>query len=1511
MNYCQTFIKRVKGLIPLLFLLLSYTYAHAFSFADIVFKPASAEFIVEDKKEKTNSNQVQIRVKVDENQTSTDLNQTSTPTPTPTISFYKYDSTSDDYLEIEDTEYQKNEEVSGSFNPMTPLILEDGQELDISKKIPAIKCQVYKKREPLIIVYQDINISKKMSIKLKITTKDDKEIVKLKKADENSTTYIGYINTTDKCLKRCDGKLYVKKGTKIDISTKLYDSNKRSRSIVDDVISATASVEVEIEKPIKQEIKPLSNKQKKASVWVSLQSTKQEASKGEFVKYNLTITNDGEMDLTDIEVSNQLSNGLIYEKNSFYKDESKISPTIDNNGFKYSIKSLQVDEKINISFIASIDILAKDYVHSHSSALFNKSHSNDSKVSIKIRDDFDTKTMIIGRVLLDSEDKNISLDGVLVYLENGTFVYSDKRGKFHFDDVTPSSHVVSIDPQSIEDRFTLFECKQNARMMGSKSSIYINSSIAHIQKVNFCLKKSKNRSKKNKPKIKEDIKTQTMPEFNESDLKKAKKEPSFLWPPKRFVPDMPTTKVAFLHKSSDKVVLHLNGKKVDLLNFDGYVTANGEDWKISRYRGVDLIDGDNILSVKIGSKTIKRKIHLSTTPVRAKLIKEKSYLKADGKNSPTLAIQLFDSSGYPLRAGMVGDFSIESPYISQDRLDLLKENPLSLRSYKDRFTTKKDGIAYIKLKPTTTSGEVKLHFPFQNQNQATKAWLSQSSREWFVVGFAEGDIGYKTIKDNLKKTTKVTTDKKVSFFAKGDIGFDTLLTIAYDSGKKDDGVLPKEIDPQSQYTIYADETLQNSEAPSSKKLYLKIEKDTFYALFGTYDTGFNEHELSRYSRRLNGIKSEFKGEVFDYSAFISQSDSSYFKDEIKGDGTSGIYHLKHKDILFGSEKITIQTRDRFRDNIIVDTLTLNSGYDYTFDYRDGTIYFKEPILSRDSLGNSVFIIAEYELRDNKSDSNYDYGARVATRVLDDKLEVGATAIYEQNRDITDNLYAIDAKAKLNSNIIINAQIATSSSSKDLNKTDAKAYLIEAKYNNNKLQSSAYYKRVEDGFGLKQQSSTQNDSIRYGVDAKLDYWRYISLRLAAFSEESISSDSSSSTLESMLLYQKDSLTAGLGYRYIKDNSAKENSSQILTSISKRFLNNKLKLLAGYDFSIDNRSDIFPDRVYTEASYILNQYVELFLNHEILTGLDLKSNQTRAGVKGRPWRGATIESSVSNKFENDSDRVFSNLGFFQGYQLNQEWYLNGSLEMEKSIKGENTTEDFKAYSLGINYTKDIWSANIKAEYRDGEVDDKINLDLGLYTEVNENLGLAFKVRQNSIKGEDDINDIESELSFAYRPDSSLSVINKVEYNYNKSDIKETKKLINTLLLALSPTKRLDLLASYGIKYNLDFIDDDSFDTILDSLGVEAIYDLSKKLEVGLHLAYLHSYKSNNLQENLGAHIGYNLFKYTYLAVGYNFSGFVDDDLGKTINSNEGPYLRFRIKYDNESLKETLNFFSKNPM
>ena len=96
------------------------------------------------------------------------------------------------------------------------------------------------------------------------------------------------------------------------------------------------------------------------------------------------------------------------------------------------------------------------------------------------------------------------------------------------------------------------------------------------------------------------------------------------------------------------------------------------------------------------------------------------------------------------------------------------------------------------------------------------------------------------------------------------------------------------VDPNQYYTLYADATTAQFDAASARKLYLKIEKKQFYAMFGDYDTGLTVTELGRYSRTLNGFKSEFKGETIKYNAFATLTAQSYKKDEIQGDGTSGL-----------------------------------------------------------------------------------------------------------------------------------------------------------------------------------------------------------------------------------------------------------------------------------------------------------------------------------------------------------------------------------------------------------------------------------------------------------------------------------------------------------------------------------------------------------------------------------------------------------------------------------------------
>jgi hypothetical protein len=45
------------------------------------------------------------------------------------------------------------------------------------------------------------------------------------------------------------------------------------------------------------------------------------------------------------------------------------------------------------------------------------------------------------------------------------------------------------------------------------------------------------------------------------------------------------------------------------------------------------------------------------------------------------------------------------------------------------------------------------------------------------------------------------------------------------------------IQPDQYYTLCGDGTEQRNEAASQRKLYLKLEREQFYALFGDFDTG--------------------------------------------------------------------------------------------------------------------------------------------------------------------------------------------------------------------------------------------------------------------------------------------------------------------------------------------------------------------------------------------------------------------------------------------------------------------------------------------------------------------------------------------------------------------------------------------------------------------------------------------------------------------------------------------------
>ena len=465
---------------------------------------------------------------------------------------------------------------------------------------------------------------------------------------------------------------------------------------------------------------------------------------------------------------------------------------------------------------------------------------------------------------------------------------------------------------------------------------------------------------------------------------------------------MPAIKVAIKHVPGQKIILKVNNAAVSPLLFDGVAQNTNKTVALSTWRGVPIIEGDNTFEVTIsdanGAQVLHetRIIHFGGSAVRAVFVAEKSKLVADGKTRPVIAVQFLDKDNKPVRRGLEGEFELNAPYASAQQQDQLILEPLARKvDGKPRFTVTEDGTALISLLPTTQTGEARLSIAFNDSHtQEIKAWLEPGQRDWILVGFAEGTIGHKQLSGNMQALKDANADDqlfdqdRLAFYAKGTIKGEYLLTAAYDTAKKRTGVngdnrdgnvqLRQQIDPNQYYTLYGDNTQPQFDAASIRKLYLKIERKAFYAMFGDYDTGLTVTEYSRYSRTVNGFKSEFKGEKFGYTAFATQSNQAFVRDEIAGNGTSGLYQLTRKNIVYNSDKIRIDTRDRFQSQNIIATKSYTRFLDYDINYDNGTVFFKEPITSRDANLNPNFIIAEYEAGDTR-DEKLTYGGRANIR----------------------------------------------------------------------------------------------------------------------------------------------------------------------------------------------------------------------------------------------------------------------------------------------------------------------------------------------------------------------------------------------------------------------------------------------------------------------------------------------------------------------------------------------------
>ena len=1045
-----------------------------------------------------------------------------------------------------------------------------------------------------------------------------------------------------------------------------------------------------------------------------------------------------------------------------------------------------------------------------------------------------------------------------------------------------------------------------------------------------------------------EMQSSSTPIFDAEWLSRQDAGTRLIWPEENYNPRIPSVGAVVKHAAGERVELRVNGKLADPLNFEGKQTDRKRGIAASHWRNLSLQDGNNLIEARVLDATdrirttLRREIHYSGTPVRAELVREQSQLIGDGVSRPVIGVRLFDREGFPVRPGLTGDFSIREPYRVFDdsrlleKLNGVQEAP---KENSQKYVVRKDGIAYIQLEPTTRAGEVKLRFDFDDHRyDEIRTRIAPAPREWILVGFGEGSLGYQTLSGNMQNLSDANQeegfdgDTRLAFYAKGQIKGEYLLSLAYDSDKKGGRKLGQQIDPNQFYTLYGDATEQRYDAESQRKLYLRLEGRDFDLLFGDFETRFDEAELTRYTRAMNGLQLAQRGAHLTLQAFASETDQALVRDEIPGDGTSGEYSLSRNGLVSNSENIVIEVRDRFKSEVILSQQTLSRYTDYSIDYARGTLIFKHPVFSQDENFNPIYIVANYEVEGSSQGEELVAGSRISYRLDESDSQAAVSYIHDGSQQ--SDLIGADLKWHMSDTTLVRAEWAGSESD---SQDRGSAYLMQIEHQSSELAGRLYVREQQAAFGLGQQNATEAGTRKMGVEGEYRPREHLLVRGEVFQQSNLSEGNDRFVAQTEVHYRRNDSTLKAGLRSVREellSGETQESNQLKLGASRNLLDQRLTLRgdAELDVSTNGESSDYPTRVIAGAEYEVMQGLRAIAEQE-LSFSDLRNTQdTRIGLNSKPWTGADINANVERQMSENGERLFATTGLLQQWRLNDHWLMDAGLDRVQTLKQDarasdaealsfdpalppasgSVNNDFTAAFLGVGYRDEAWDATSRLEYHHGDVADKWNLLAGVSRQLSEGIvtSSSFSLLFEESADGNVHNRIDWRMGLAFRPlDSKWMFLNRLDLSFDEHNNgafdTRGRKLVNNFNANFRANSRSQLSLQFAFKYLLEQIDGDDYEGFTGLYGFEYRHDVSTRWDVGLQGKLKHSPESAVYEYASGVSVGYNPLHNLWLSIGYNLTGFEDRDFFAAGYTAKGPYVSFRFKLDQQLAKRFLEY------
>ncbi len=337
--------------------------------------------------------------------------------------------------------------------------------------------------------------------------------------------------------------------------------------------------------------------------------------------------------------------------------------------------------------------------------------------------------------------------------------------------------------------------------------------------------------------------------------------------------------------------------------------------------------------------------------------------------------------------------------------------------------------------------------------------LELKKSDWFYVGIADITVAKDNTtgpanivtQDSTHYENEFNTDGYLAFYVDGKFGEGWQLTASADTGEgpideifsnfmeKSADALFRRLDPDYFYPTFGDDSSVVENAPTSGKFFVKIQRQSDYALWGNFLAEYVDTDLAHIDRGLYGANAHYESKgvtsfgekTFIVDGFGAEPGTISGRDEFRGTGGS-LYFLRHLDVLGGSDRIRIEVRDK-DSGIVLGVKDLLPALDYDIDYIQGRILLSEPLSSTasDNLivdngslsGNPVFLVVRYEYTPGfQSLEDVAIGGR-AHYWINDNIKVGTTISSQEEEANESKLAAVDITLRKNAGTWIKIEAA--------------------------------------------------------------------------------------------------------------------------------------------------------------------------------------------------------------------------------------------------------------------------------------------------------------------------------------------------------------------------------------------------------------------------------------------------------------------------------------------------------